>query len=443
MTDRPDLSTTRPELPPRRALVYSRTPIDLEELATKVPIVVEDIDVIHDSKEAKAAIDSGRYTCVIVNKTSLDPSSYRVSQYATVFENVACRLFIEMNVLPSLTVDYWTLGGDQLFHHSGQVRHALTVPVKALFQLSGIKWVNDVRKQFEYQRKTLENVEKKVVLVVGAEGTAKLPLAQISHSRSHRRDNPFIYANCNTLEEKLYTSWVTDSARDYFKTNIEFMLKQAQGGTVYFHEIDKLDRAAFEVLTEVVKKGTFVNDDEEIESFKGAIIFSSLTSLEEKCKNGEVPRQFLKLFAGHVIRVPSLIDYPEDIPAMADSMIKSICAIEKIEAKRLNEAAIKTLQAQVLNANLRELYYLLSHSIFRLRTRKIIRPEDLYFGTHVGADDLQDVRTEKERIEDALKDSNGDKSKAAAILKIARKTLYVYMDKYDIPRDFGQSGVKR
>lgn len=436
MVTRPDFSTTRPDKQSRRALIYSLTPIDLNELSASVPIIPEEIDVVNDSKKAKEALSTGNYSCVIVNRTSLDPSSERVSQFATMLKSVSCHISIELNLLPNLTCQTWKLGDDQLFHHTGEEKDVLTIPLCSMFHLTELSWMENVRAQFDRERNKLLNEDIKMVMVVGSRGTGKLSLAQIAHARSTRRNNPFIFANCKTANEQYKVKFEGVAARTLFRQNLELLLRQAQGGTIYFHEIDKLEYPALNVFAEVLTKGTFTNTNDKVEKFKGAIICSTRIPIEEKVRGEQVPASFLQKFTGHIIRVPSLMDYPDDIQPMAASMLKSISAMENLPLKQLSEEAVKVLQTHVWNSNLREMFHLLSRTVTSMGKRKIIGKDDIYFGT--APENTGEDRYEIDKIKHVLESCAGDKKKAAAKLSIARKTLYVYMKRYDIPMDYGK-----
>ena len=436
MVTRPDFPTTRPDNQSRRALIYSLTPIDLRELSASVPIIPEEIDVFNDSKKAKEALSSGNYTCVIVNRTSLDPSSDRVSQFATMLKNVSCRISIELNLLPNLTCQTWKLGDDQLFHHTGEEKDVLTIPLCSMFHLTQINWMENVRVQFDRERNKLIDEGIKMVMVVGSRGTGKLSLAQLAHARSTRRNNPFIFANCKTANEQYKTKFEGVAARTLFRQNLELLLRQAQGGTIYFHEIDKLEYAALNVFAEVLTKGTFTNANDKTEKFKGAIICSTRIPIEEKVRGERIPASFLQKFTGHIIRIPSLMDYPEDIQPMAMSMLKSISAMEKMPEKQLSEGAIQLLKEHVWNSNLREMFHLLSRTVTSMGKRKLSGKEDIYFGT--APENTGEDRYMVEKVKHVLETCEGDKKKAAAKLSIARKTLYVYMKRYNIPMEYGK-----
>lgn len=436
MVTRPDFPTTRPDNKSRRALIYSLTPIDLNELSASVPIIPEEVDVVYDSKKAKEALSTGNYTCIIVNRTSLDPSSDRVSQFATMLKNVSCHISIELNLLPNLTCQTWKLGDDQLFHHTGEEKDVLTIPLSSMFHLSHINWIENVRAQFDRERRKQIDEDIKMVMVVGSRGTGKLSLAQLAHARSPRRNNPFIFANCKTANEQYKTKFEGVAARTLFRQNIELLLRQAQGGTIYFHEIDKLEYAALNVFAEVLSKGTFTNANDKAEKFRGAIICSTRIPIEEKVRGERIPASFIQKFTGHIIRIPSLLDYPEDIQHMATSMLKSISVMEKLPVKQLSEEASKVLRNHVWNSNLREMFHLLSRTVTSMGKRKLIGKDDIYFGTAI--ENTGEDRYEVEKIKHILEMCEGDKKKAATQLSIARKTLYVYMKRYNIPMDYGK-----
>lgn len=437
MVTRPDFPTTRPQNTSRRALIYSLTPIDLQDLAAYVPIVSEEIDVIYDSKEAKEAISSDKYSCVIINNTSLDPAATGVSQFASAQKNLHCRMTIELNCLPNLTTETWKLGEDQLFHHTGQETDSLTLPLCSMFEdNTSLKWVERVRQQFKEIRFRLREMKFKPILLIGAAGTCKLSLAQIAHVRSTRRACPFIYANCKTGSSERSWPFAGMKAEELFRQNIESMMMQANGGTIYIHEIDKLDYNALKVLARIINNPTFTSPTGKNVHFEGAIICSTRANLEELVSKKECPYQILQVLSGHIIRIPSLIDDPTDIPDIAAAMIKSICAIHKLPEKTLSNEAKESLTSFIWRKNLRELFHILSRTVTMVN-RKLIRKDDLYFGTP--SNPIGEYQNEGDRIKAAIDISNGDKKKAAEMLKVSRKTLYAHMRKLGIPTDYGKS----
>lgn len=110
--------------------------------------------------------------------------------------------------------------------------------------------------------------------------------------------------------------------------------------------------------------------------------------------------------------------------------------MENLPLKQLSEEAVKVLQTHVWNSNLREMFHLLSRTVTSMGKRKIIGKDDIYFGT--APENTGEDRYEIDKIKHVLESCAGDKKKAAAKLSIARKTLYVYMKRYDIPMDYGK-----
>ena len=69
-------------------------------------------------------------------------------------------------------------------------------------------------------------------------GTGKFSLSQISHIRSLRRNNRFVFANCKMMAEKPVMKWGAKE-KSQFRHILRSMAKDAQSGTLYFHEIDR------------------------------------------------------------------------------------------------------------------------------------------------------------------------------------------------------------
>ena len=84
-------------------------------------------------------------------------------------------------------------------------------------------------------------------LFYGAPGTGKYCLSQLAHSKSSRSAYRFLFANCNSDEEDGHVIW-GEAEKDSFRNNLKSMFSEAEKGTLYFHEIEKLDYEAQEIL---------------------------------------------------------------------------------------------------------------------------------------------------------------------------------------------------
>ncbi|MCM1142815.1 MAG: hypothetical protein NC453_29965, partial [Muribaculum sp.] len=122
-----------------------------------------------------------------------------------------------------------------------------------------------------------------------------------------------------------------------------------------------------------------------------------------------------------------------DIEPLILDMLESYCISQDIEAKTITKDALKRMVDHVWRRNLREMFDVIKHAVY-ITPNKRISADAIVMNPHV---DKIDTDIDKMRkVKQALREAKGVKTKAAAILEVAPKTLYAWMKDLGIPLDY-------
>jgi len=283
------------------------------------------------------------------------------------------------------------------------------------------------------------------VLILGESGTGKELFAHAIHLASDRLYAPFVKVNCGAIPSDLleselfgYEGGAFTGAKKEGKTG---KFEQADGGTIFLDEIGdmplhmqvKLLRAIQE--KEVDKIGSIGSKKVDIR-----IIAATNKNLEKSMHEGNFRQDLYYRLNVVTINIPSLRERRDDILLIADHLIKKI-------SKDLNKKVIGVskdseyyLKNYSWEGNIRELENILERAINLIEDSNTICPIDLPSSitgikTNKIIKSLEETifEAEKQAIIDALKATDGNKTKTAKNLKIGRTSLYEKIKKYNIP----------
>jgi two-component system response regulator HydG len=276
------------------------------------------------------------------------------------------------------------------------------------------------------------------VLVTGESGTGKELVARMIHARSDRTEKPFVAINCAALPESLLESELFGIERGV-ATGVEARagrFEAAQSGTLFLDEIGDMPLALQSKLLRVLQ-------EREIERVGGRrrvpinvrVLAATHARLSERIGTGEFREDLYYRLRVVEIAVPPLRDRREDIPKLVRYFLERFAAREGREVPTLERDAYAALLAHDFPGNIRELENLLEGAA-ALSQGGTIRRDDLQWlprggvrtdATPVpGADEeIPDLRALEERhIQRVLRLAGGNKSRAARLLGISRRTLY-------------------
>ncbi len=278
------------------------------------------------------------------------------------------------------------------------------------------------------------------VLINGASGTGKEYVAHRIHQLSKRSDKPFIAVDCGAIPKELAASEFFGHVKGSFTgalTDKIGAFVSANGGTIFLDEVGNL---SYEVQVQLLRalqerKIRPVGSIKEV-SVNIRLIAATNENLEQAIEKGTFREDLYHRINEFELRVPDLKDRKEDILLFANFFLDQA---NKELNKHLIGFDINSSQA-LLNyhwpGNLRQMKNMVKRATLLAQNSFITLHElDTEVFEPTGNSNsiaLHNEETEKEHILEALRQTSNNKSKAAKILNIDRKTLYNKLKLYHI-----------
>jgi len=288
------------------------------------------------------------------------------------------------------------------------------------------------------------------VLIYGESGTGKELIARAIHKLSPRKDKPFIRVNCSALVETLLESELFGHEKGAFTGAMKRKkgrFELAHQGSIFLDEIGDISSNMQLKLLRVLQEREFERvGSEETLQVDVRILAATNKNLSELVQQGKFREDlFYRL---HVIPVylPPLRERKDDIPLLVNHFIKKLTAELNKPDKQITEAAMERLTSYPWPGNIRELENLLERAIV-LSDRNVIDLRDLPIlqtatGSEKFPNDILDrfhldlnatlAAVEKQLIEKAMNETQGNKNQAAKLLGIGTSLLYYKLEKYKI-----------
>ncbi|HEX6836976.1 MAG TPA: sigma-54 dependent transcriptional regulator [Polyangia bacterium] len=281
------------------------------------------------------------------------------------------------------------------------------------------------------------------VLVVGESGTGKELVARAIHTHSPRANGPFVAVNCTALTESLLESELFGHAKGAFTGAVASkrgIFEEAQGGTVFLDEIGDVAGKMQAQLLRVLQEGEIrrVGGSEPIK-VDVRVVAATNKELEEEVKAGRFREDLYFRINVVTIRLPPLRERPSDIPLLVDHFLAKYAARERRQDAGVAPQAMALLQRYAWPGNVRELENVIERAL-ALSKDGVILPSDLPpeiaqeeaaaggAAAATGGGLVEDRPTlaelERRYIELILRETGGNKKRAAEILGIDRRTLY-------------------
>ncbi len=283
------------------------------------------------------------------------------------------------------------------------------------------------------------------VLVTGESGTGKELVARSIHVRSRRKDGPFVALNCAALPPGLVESELFGHARGAFtgaNNARDGLFVQAKGGTLFLDEIGEMPSEVQPKLLRALqeRKVRPVGGTQEVE------LDVRLVTATNRDLQAEVEQERFRedlLYRIDVVRVelPPLRMRGRDVLLMAQSFIERFAAQGEREVRGLDPAAAELLLAYDWPGNVRELENCMERAVALTRHDRIMAADlpgkvrdHQAKSVVVVTEDPEDLPSledlERRYIGRVLEITGGNKSHAARILGVERRTLYRRLDKY-------------
>lgn len=284
------------------------------------------------------------------------------------------------------------------------------------------------------------------VLITGETGTGKGVAAEVMHQLSPRVHHPFVEINCGAIPENLVESELFGHEKGAFTGALQRrigILERAGSGTVFLDEVGELTVAAQTRLLRVLQKREFerVGGSETI-SCNARIVAATNRNLEEAIADGGFRSDLYYRLNVFPIHMPSLCERGKaDIMLLVDHFAQRFAEDMGKEIARLDTPAIDMLTAYHWPGNVREVENVMERAVLLADNGAIHGhhlPPSLQMSRYTVTKEAMGsfhtlVRNyEIELITDALKDTNGNQSKAAERLGITKRIIQYKIQKYGI-----------
>ena len=277
------------------------------------------------------------------------------------------------------------------------------------------------------------------VLITGASGTGKEYVARRIHSLSKRADKPFVAIDCGAMLKDLAASEFFGHVKGAFTgavTDKTGAFVEANGGTLFLDEVGNLSYDVQVQLLRALQERRIrpVGSTQEIE-VDIRLVCATNENLPLAIERGEFREDLYHRINEFTLRMPALHERGRDILLFADFFLQQ--ANEELERHIMGfePKAVEAMMNYNWPGNLREMKNLVRRATL-LAQDDIIRLADLgpSLQTPVATAGLQlhNEDTEKQRILQALEATGGNKSKAAQLLGVDRKTLYNKLKLYGL-----------
>jgi two-component system, NtrC family, response regulator AtoC len=285
------------------------------------------------------------------------------------------------------------------------------------------------------------------VLVLGETGVGKEVVAEQLHARSPRRSKPLVRLNCAAFTEELLESELFGHVRGAFtgaNQGKQGLLATADGGTVFLDEIGELPLAIQAKLLRVLENGEVLPVG-AVRPIRVDVRFVSATNVDLAAAigRGAFREDLYHRLDGATIVVPPLRARPVEIAPLAHKFLQRAARRHRLAAPELSAETIAWLECQPWPGNVRELRNAIDRALL-LSGGSVIEVEHLPARREALLRDdptppptpLEPVGDDPDRarIFDALARCNGNQTRAAKLLGIARSTLVKRLDQYGAPR---------
>ncbi|HUH45758.1 MAG TPA: sigma-54 dependent transcriptional regulator [Arenibacter sp.] len=279
------------------------------------------------------------------------------------------------------------------------------------------------------------------VLITGDSGTGKEVTAKAIHNQSKRKGFGFVAVDCGAIPKEIATSEFFGHVKGSFTGAVEDKVghfEAAHRGTLFLDEIGNLSYENQIQLLRALQERKIkrVGSTKEIE-VDVRIITATNEDLTEAVERGDFREDLYHRINEFSIEIPSLVDRDEDLPLFADYFLRK--ANHSLDKHMLgfSEEVVAAFVRYHWPGNLRELQNVIKRAVL-LSTGDYVEkeslPKEVYKIKELNLSDgnFSKADYEKEQIVRALKQSNFNKSKAAKLLQITRKTLYNKINHYNL-----------
>ena len=278
------------------------------------------------------------------------------------------------------------------------------------------------------------------VLVTGASGTGKEYIARRIHEQSNRSKAPFVAVDCGAIPKELAASEFFGHVKGSFTGAIENKTGAcvaAQGGTIFLDEIGNL---TYEVQVQLLRalqerKVKPIGSNQEI-AINVRLISATNENLRQAIEKGDFREDLYHRINEFTIRIPDLKERKEDLLLFANHFLDLANSELQKDIIGFDNDTMQLFQSYSWPGNLRQMKNVIKYATLLATGRYITRkelPEELTenLPSHTNIQ-LKNVEHERDLIRKALQECGNNKTRAAQLLGIDRKTLYNKLKIYQL-----------
>ncbi len=278
------------------------------------------------------------------------------------------------------------------------------------------------------------------VHIQGETGAGKERVALALHSISSRAGAPFVAVNCGAIPEGLVESELFGHVKGAFSGAIKDRkgrFELANKGTLFLDEVAELPLNIQVKLLRVLEQGTFqrVGGEQDI-SLDLRIISATNKDLAEEVRSGNFRKDLFYRLNVIPIKIPPLRNRRNDIPLLISCFLKKADNKTSKNIPEFSKDALRIIMDYHWPGNVRQLQNVIQYAIARCKTGEILSsdlPAELrtWESKTTVSDslkkDFKNAGLDKASVLEALKKTDGNKAKAARLLKVGRSTLYRFL----------------
>lgn len=290
---------------------------------------------------------------------------------------------------------------------------------------------------------------RSTVLIVGDSGTGKELVARSIHQHSTRSSGPFVAINCGALTETLLEAELFGHVRGAFTGAVgdrKGLWEEATGGTLFLDEVGETSPAFQVKLLRALQEGEIRRvGSSRSTQVDARVLAATNRNLEREVKTGKFREDLFYRLSVVTLRVPALSERRTDIPLLAERFLSLVLDREGHKQISLSEETVRTLVAYDWPGNVRELESAIEYAVLHARGNEIV-PDDL--PAKLQSDQVRSAarsplsalfedlpaldELERRYLLYVLEVAGGNRTRAAEVLGIDRRTLYRMIERHGV-----------